>query len=125
MDPFGGHKASVVIPHHQAPAEVAARYGVHPRLGRQAQGSLRDRGRDCHGAPIATPQDLPSALAPEVANLIVRIRKGLADAGAKVNAEAACVLLPCLRWAEVGCDGPDCGHQASGAVPVRRRTPCR
>ena len=33
--------------------------GIEPRLGLQAQGALRSRGRDGNGTSIPTPQDLP------------------------------------------------------------------
>ena len=44
---------------HQTPAEVAAAVRRAPRLGLQAQGPLRSRGRCGAGASITAPQHLP------------------------------------------------------------------
>ena len=67
---------------HQTPAEVAARYGVSPVLGLQAQGPLRGRGRGRVRAPVpATARPHPARPPPDVVDLILRLRKELTDAG--------------------------------------------
>src|SRR3954466_9110334 len=72
---------------HQTPAEVAARYGVHrgwvyklkARYEAEGEAALEPRSR--------RPKTSPSALAGEVVDLIVRVRKELTDAGLDAGPE--------------------------------------
>ena len=52
-----------------------------PRLGLQAQGPLRGRGRDRPRAPLPAPQTSPGATPPETVELVLRLRKELLEAG--------------------------------------------
>ncbi len=71
----------------QTPAEVAARYGVHrawvyklkARYEAEGEASLEPRSR--------RPRTSPAAIAAEVVDLIVRVRKELTDAGLDAGPE--------------------------------------
>jgi transposase InsO family protein len=72
---------------HQTPTEVAARYGINrawvyklkARYEAEGEGALEPRSR--------RPKTSPTALAPEVVDLAVRIRKELTDAGMDAGPE--------------------------------------
>jgi len=66
---------------HQSPAEVAARYGVHRAWVYKLKARYEAEGETALEPRSRRPKTSPAALAPEVVDLIVRVRKELADAG--------------------------------------------
>src|SRR3954454_1445650 len=72
---------------HQTPAEVAARYGVHRAWVYKLKARYEAEGESALEPRSRRPKTSPGALAPEVVDLIVRIRKELADAGLDAGPE--------------------------------------
>src|ERR671911_699604 len=72
---------------HQTPAEVAARYGVHRSWVSKLKPRSQAEGEAAWEARSRRPQNSPTALAPEVVDLIVRVRKELTDAGLDAGPE--------------------------------------
>ena len=66
---------------HQTPAEVAARYGIHRAWVYKLKARYEAEGEAALEPRSRRPRTSPSALAPELVELIVRIRKELTDAG--------------------------------------------
>src|SRR6187397_1733203 len=72
---------------HQSPAEVAARYGVHRAWVYKLKARYETEGEAALEPRSRRPQTSPTALSSEVDDLIVRIRKELADAGLDAGPE--------------------------------------
>jgi transposase InsO family protein len=72
---------------HQTPAEVAARYGVHRAWVYKLKARYETEGEAALEPRSRRPQTSPTALSSEVDDLIVRIRKELADAGLDAGPE--------------------------------------
>jgi transposase InsO family protein len=72
---------------HQSPAEVAARYGVHRAWVYKLKARYEAEGEAALEPRSRRPKTSPAALAPEVVDLIVRVRKELADAGLDAGPE--------------------------------------
>ncbi len=72
---------------HQTPAEVAARYGVHRAWVYKLKARYEAEGDAALEPRSRRPKTSPSALAPELVDLITRIRKELADAGLDAGPE--------------------------------------
>jgi transposase InsO family protein len=72
---------------HQTPAEVAARYGVHRAWVYKLKARYEAEGEAALEPRSRRPKTSPAALTPEVVDLIVRLRKELADAGLDAGAE--------------------------------------
>ncbi len=66
---------------HQSPAEVAARYGVHRTWVYKLKARYEAEGDTALDPRSRRPKTSPNALAPDVVDLLVRIRKDLTDAG--------------------------------------------
>jgi transposase len=84
-------KASLVITalfvDHQTPAEVAAGYGVHRAWVYKLKARYEAEGETALEPRSRRPKTSPSALSPEVVDLIVRVRKELTDAGLDAGPE--------------------------------------
>ncbi|MDQ3157443.1 MAG: helix-turn-helix domain-containing protein [Actinomycetota bacterium] len=72
---------------HQTPAEVAARYGVHRAWVYKLKARYEAEGDLALEPRSRRPKTTPSALSPEVVDLIVRVRKELTDAGLDAGPE--------------------------------------
>ena len=72
---------------HQTPAEVAARYGVHRAWVYKLKARYEAEGEAALEPRSRRPKTSPAALSPEVVDLIVRLRKELADAGLDAGPE--------------------------------------
>ena len=72
---------------HQSPAEVAARYGVHRDWVYKLKARYEAEGETALEPRSRRPKTSPSALPPEVVDLIVAVRKELADAGLDAGPE--------------------------------------
>jgi len=72
---------------HQSPAEVAARYGVHRAWVYKLKARYEAEGEAALEPRSRRPKTSPSALSPEVVDLIVRLRKQLHDAGLDAGPE--------------------------------------
>ena len=66
---------------HQTPAEVAARYGVHRAWVYKLKARYEAEGDTALEPRSRRPKISPAALAPEVVDSIVRVRKELSNAG--------------------------------------------
>src|SRR3712207_1957404 len=66
---------------HQTPAEVAARYGVHRAWVYKLKARYEAEGEAALEPRSRRPRTSPTAIKPEVVDLIVRLRKELAGAG--------------------------------------------
>ena len=71
----------------QTPAEVAARYGVHRTLVYKLKARYEAEGETALALRSRRPKTSPAAIAPEVVELIVRLRKELRDAGLDAGPE--------------------------------------
>jgi len=72
---------------HQAPAGVAARYGVHRAWVYKLKARYEAEGDTALEPRSRRPKTAPTALAPNLVDLIVRLRKELADAGLDAGPE--------------------------------------
>jgi transposase len=72
---------------HQTPTEVAARYGVHRAWVYKLKARYEAEGETALEPRSRRPKTSPGALAPEVVDLIVRVRKELADSGLDAGPE--------------------------------------
>src|SRR5215218_9699249 len=72
---------------HQTPAEVAARYGVHRAWVYKLKARYEAEGEAALEPRSRRPKTSPGALPPEVVDLIVRVRKEVADAGLDAGPE--------------------------------------
>jgi transposase InsO family protein len=72
---------------HQTPAEVAARYGVHRAWVYKLKARYEAEGDAALEPRSRRPKTSPTALDPDLVDLIVRIRKQLADAGLDAGPE--------------------------------------
>jgi len=72
---------------HQTPAEVAARYGIHRTWVYKLKARYQAEGETALEPRSRRPKTSPAALAPEVVDLIMRIRKELDDAGLDAGPE--------------------------------------
>lgn len=72
---------------HQSPAEVATRYGVHRAWVYKLKTRYQAEGESALEPRSRRPKTSPGALAPEVVDLIVGIRKELTDAGLDAGPE--------------------------------------
>src|SRR4051812_35655002 len=72
---------------HQSPAEVAARYGVHRAWVYKLKARYEAEGEAALEPRSRRPKTSPTALSLEVVDLIVRLRKELADAGLDAGPE--------------------------------------
>jgi transposase len=72
---------------HQTPAEVAARYGVHRAWVYKLKARYEAEGATALEPRSRRPRTSPTALPAEVVDLIVRVRKELADAGLDAGPE--------------------------------------
>lgn len=72
---------------HQTPAEVAARYGVHRAWVYKLKARFEAEGETALEPRSRRPKTSPTALAPEVVDLIVRVRKELTDSGLDAGPE--------------------------------------
>ena len=83
--PLPTSKARLVITalfvDHQTPAEVAARYGVHRAWVYKLKARYEAEGDTALEPRSRRPKTSPTALAPELVDLIVRLRKELDAAG--------------------------------------------
>ena len=68
-----GHHSLFVA--HQTPAEVAARYGVHHAWVYKLRARYEIEGEAALEPRSRRPKTSPTALPPEVVDLVVRIRK--------------------------------------------------
>ena len=71
----------------QTPAEVAARYGVHRTWVYKLKARYEAEGETALEPRSRRPKTSPAAIAPEVVELIVRLRKELSDAGLDAGPE--------------------------------------
>ena len=71
----------------QTPAEVAARYGVHRTLVYKLKARYEAEGETALEPRSRRPKTSPTAIAPEVVELIVRLRKELSEAGLDAGPE--------------------------------------
>ena len=71
----------------QTPAEVAARYGVHRTWVYKLKARYEAEGETALEPRSRRPKTSPTAIAPEVVELIVRLRKELSDAGLDAGPE--------------------------------------
>ena len=71
----------------QTPAEVAARYGVHRTLVYKLKARYEAEGETALALRSRRPKTSPAAIAPEVVELIVRLRKELSEAGLDAGPE--------------------------------------
>jgi transposase InsO family protein len=72
---------------HQTPAEVAARYGVHRAWVYKLKARYEAEGDAALEPRSRRPKTTPTALAPGLVDLIVRLRKALDDAGLDAGPE--------------------------------------
>src|SRR5215213_6122481 len=72
---------------HQSPAEVAARYRVHRAWVYKLKARYEAEGEAALEPRSRRPKTSPTALAPEVVDLIVRIRTQLSNAGLDAGPE--------------------------------------
>ncbi len=72
---------------HQTPTEVAARYGVHRAWVYKLKARYEAEGESALEPRSRRPNTSPAALAPEVVEQIVRLRKELTDAGLDAGPE--------------------------------------
>lgn len=72
---------------HQTPAEVAARYSVHRAWVYKLKARYEAEGDTALEPRSRRPKTSPTALAPEVVDLIVRLRKELDEAGLDAGPE--------------------------------------
>jgi transposase InsO family protein len=72
---------------HQTPAEVAARYGVHRAWVYKLKARYEAEGNAALEPRSRRPKSSPTALAPDLVELIVRLRRELADAGLDAGPE--------------------------------------
>jgi transposase InsO family protein len=72
---------------HQTPAEVAVRYGVHRAWVYKLKARYEAEGDTALEPRSRRPKTAPTALAPDLVDLIVRLRKELADAGLDAGPE--------------------------------------
>jgi len=72
---------------HQSPAEVAARYGVHRAWVYKLKARFEAEGEAAFEPHSRRPKNSPTALAPNVVDLIVEVRKELTDAGLDAGPE--------------------------------------
>ena len=89
--PLPSSKARLVITalfvDHQSPAEVAARYGVHRAWVYKLKARYEAEGDTALEPRSRRPKTSPTAVAPEVVDLIVRLRKELDAAGLDAGPE--------------------------------------
>ena len=78
---------TALVVDHQTPAEVAARYGVHRAWVYKLKARYEAEGETALEPRSRRPKTSPTALAPEVVDLIVRVRKELGDAGLDAGPE--------------------------------------
>ena len=71
----------------QTPAEVAARYGVHRTWVYKLKARYEAEGETALALRSRRPKTSPAAIAPEVVELIVRLRKELSEAGLDAGPE--------------------------------------
>ena len=71
----------------QTPAEVAARYGVHRTWVYKLKARYEAEGETALEPRSRRPKTSPTAIAPEVVELIVRLRKELSEAGLDAGPE--------------------------------------
>ena len=71
----------------QTPAEVAARYGVHRTWVYKLKARYEAEGETALEPRSRRPKTSPTAMAPEVVELIVRLRKELSEAGLDAGPE--------------------------------------
>ena len=72
---------------HKAPAEVAARYGVHRAWVYKLKARFQAGGDAALEPRSRRPKTSPTALAPELVDLITRLRNELAEAGLDAGPE--------------------------------------
>ena len=72
---------------HQTPAEVAARYGVHRAWVYKLKARYQAEGDAALEPRSRRPKTTPTALDPALVDLIVRLRKELAEAGLDAGPE--------------------------------------
>jgi transposase InsO family protein len=72
---------------HQSPAEVAARYGIHRAWVYKLKARYEAEGETALEPRSRRPKTSPTALAPDVVDLIVGIRNELTDAGLDAGPE--------------------------------------
>ena len=72
---------------HQTPAEVAARYGVHRAWVYKLKARYEAEGDTALEPRSRRPKTSPAALAPELVDLITRLRKELEEAGLDAGPE--------------------------------------
>ncbi len=72
---------------HQTPAEVAARYGVHRAWVYKLKARYKAEGDAALEPRSRRPKTSPTALAPELVDLITRLRNELAEAGLDAGPE--------------------------------------
>jgi len=72
---------------HQTPAEVAARYGVHRAWVYKLKARFQAEGDAALEPRSRRPKTSPTALAPELVDLITRLRNELAEAGLDAGPE--------------------------------------
>ena len=72
---------------HQSPAEVATRYGVHRAWVYKLKARYEAEGETALEPRSRRPKTSPSALPPELVDLIVRLRKELTDTGLDAGPE--------------------------------------
>src|SRR3954452_11114022 len=96
---------------HQTPAEVAARYGVHRAWVYKLKARYEAEGDTALEPRSRRPKTSPTALAPELVDLIVRLRKELGEAGLDAGPETIAWHLAHRH-----------GHQVSRATISRTLT---
>lgn len=78
---------TAVFVDRQTPAEVAARYGVHRAWVYKLKARYEAEGETALEPRSRRPKTSPTALAPEVVDLIVRVRRELTNAGLDAGPE--------------------------------------
>jgi transposase InsO family protein len=72
---------------HQEPSEVAARYGLHRSWVYKLKARYEAEGETALEPRSRRPKNSPNATPPETVDLVLRLRKDLADAGHDAGAE--------------------------------------
>ena len=76
---------------HQSPAEVAARYGVHRSWVYKLKARYEAEGDAAFEPRSRRPKTSPTAIGDDAADLIIRLRKQLADQGLDAGPDT-------IRW---------------------------
>ena len=100
----------------QTPAEVAARYGVHRTWVYKLKARYEAEGETALALRSRRPKTSPAAIAPEVVELIVRLRKELSEAGLDAGPETIAWHLEHHHGHRVARSTVSCHLAAAGLV---------